>query len=339
MQPILLIDAFNFFARHFIVNPASTARGVPIGGVIGTLKGIANLAVTLKPKAIVVVWEDGGGSQRRRGIFKEYKEGRKGLRTSSGEGDEVRIYQLQVLSKALGCLPVCQIYASGAECDDVISYLVQHKFQGEQVIIASNDKDFYQLLVDSRITIYDPATKNLYNSSRSIEKFGVPSHNLTLARAVVGDPSDNLDGVPGVGFVTLLKSFPELATNEEFLPGSFMELAKAKMANHISQPGPATTKSKKAPPKALEAIIASQEIIERNWRLMLLDISALTSEQIAKVNTGLTNYSPEIEGFLFMKILLDSEIPYDTTLQELPKALSYLTKTSNCINQKESSEE
>lgn len=334
MQPVLIIDGFNLFARHFIVNPSANSRGVPIGGVIGMLKNIGFLVDAIKPKAVIVVWEDGGGSQRRRGIFKEYKEGRKGLRTSSGEGDEVRIYQLQVLSKALGCFPVCQLYAPGAECDDVIAYLAQHKFQQEQVVIASNDKDFYQLLVDPRIKIYDPATKNTYDASRALEKFGVPPHNLVVARAIVGDPSDNLNGVPGIGFTTLLKLFPELVTYPELLPEGLMELAKSKLDNQIKPLDPVARQIKappKKPPKALLSLLESEEIIKRNWKLMLLDISALTSEQIAKINSGLESYVPTIESFLFMRVMLDSEIPYDTGLQELSKTMSYLTKTSFCI--------
>lgn len=334
MQPILIIDGFNLFARHFIVNSSTNSRGVPVGGTIGMLKNIGFLVDTIKPKAVIVVWEDGGGSQRRRGIFKEYKEGRKGLRTASGEGDEVRIYQLQVLSKALGCFPICQLYAPGAECDDVIAYLAQHKFQNEQIVIASNDKDFYQLLVDPRIKIYDPATKNTYDASRTLERFGVPPNNLVIARAIVGDPSDNLNGVPGIGFTTLLKLFPELVTYPELLPEALIELAKSKMDNQIKPSDPLTKQGRvpaKKLPKALLSLLESEDIIKRNWKLMLLDISALTSEQIAKINSGLEGYTPTIENFLFMRIILDSEIPYDTGLQELSKTLSYLTRTSFCV--------
>ena len=73
----MIIDAHNQFMRSYIVDPSTSANGVPIGGVKGFLKILNKLTRLIKPTEIVIVWDGEGGSQKRRSVNKNYKAGRK----------------------------------------------------------------------------------------------------------------------------------------------------------------------------------------------------------------------------------------------------------------------
>ena len=73
---VLLVDGLNMFMRHYAANPSMTNNGDAVGGVVGFLRGIGNLCMQFNPEQVHVFWE-GGGSLRRRAIYKDYKQGEK----------------------------------------------------------------------------------------------------------------------------------------------------------------------------------------------------------------------------------------------------------------------
>jgi 5'-3' exonuclease len=75
-RPILIIDAFNNFLRHFLVNQEINLHSQPVGGVVGFMKSVDYLVGTFCPSRVYVVWENGGASQRRKHISPEYKANR-----------------------------------------------------------------------------------------------------------------------------------------------------------------------------------------------------------------------------------------------------------------------
>ena len=81
-EKILIIDAMNTFIRNYVMNPSLSATGSPIGGTKGFLMSLQKMAREIKPDNIIVVWDGGGGSAKRRAMVKEYKEGRKPLKLS-----------------------------------------------------------------------------------------------------------------------------------------------------------------------------------------------------------------------------------------------------------------
>ena len=86
------------------------------------------------------------------------------------------------------------------EADDVIAYTCGlERYKGWQKVIISNDKDFYQLCDDETV-VYRPTGDQLMNKKRIIEEFGVHPTGMALARAIVGDASDNLQGIKGAGW-------------------------------------------------------------------------------------------------------------------------------------------
>lgn len=322
-KPILIVDGLNLFIRNFMVNETITAAGVLVGGVTGFIRSLGSLVSTLHPEQVIVVWEQGGASPRRKHIYPDYKANRvtsNALKTvyrkdgkfmPSSDGQN-RVYQLQLLSKALGQMPVCQIYVPDTECDDIVAYVAKRKLQGagQTKIVVSSDKDFYQLLEDPTIRVYDPARKILIDGPYILAKFRISPRNITLARTIAGDPSDNLTGVPGVGLKTVASRFPGLATTETDLDLSWLKEAANK-----------ALKASKKPPRCFGDILASEEIIQRNWKLMYLDTSCLSASQIDRVDFKLSDFKAACNRLEFIKTLVAADI---TVTQDLDMAFTTL---------------
>ena len=315
-KPILVIDGLNYFTRSFMVNETVTATGELVGGVVGFVRGLGKLISQLHPDRVFVVWEQGGPSPRRKHIYSEYKANRatnKGLQEAyRGDGKynpnsnmKNKVYQLQLLSKALGYLPICQVYVQDTEADDIVAYLVKRKFQNEACtkIIVSSDKDFYQLLEDTTVRIYDPARKILIDSDYVLKNFGVSPRNITLARSVIGDISDNLDGVPGVGFKTIATRFKDFARDDVDLDQAWLLEA----ANN-------EIKASKKPLKCFSDIVSHSSIVARNWQLMYLDTSCLAANQISKVDYRVENFAAVADKLGYIKTFTGADIPLTTDL-------------------------
>lgn len=312
----VFIDGFNVFLRHFVVNETVNAGGDLVGGVVGFIKNLGNVISLLRPERVFVIWEQGGPSPRRKHIYSEYKANRatnkalKEVYRNDGKfiaasDQKNKAYQLQLLTKALGHLPICQIYVPDTEADDVIAYLVKRKFQTEDrtKIVVSNDKDFYQLLEDSNVRIYDPATKLLIDQKYVTEKFGISPRNITLARSVIGDVSDNLDGVSGIGFKTIANRFPDFARDDIDLTQQWLvEAAKQEIA------------SSKKPLKCFSEIVESIDVINRNWKLMYLDTSCLAASQIEKIDFKVENFQPTANKLNYIKVFSGADIPLTNDL-------------------------
>lgn len=315
-KPILVIDGLNFFLRHFMVNQTVTLGGELVGGVVGFIKGVGSLASLLHPEQIIVVWEQGGPSPRRKHIYSEYKANRatsKALQSVYRNDGKImpnadgknKVFQLQLLAKALGNLPICQMYLPDTEADDIIAYIVKRKLQGssQTKIVVSNDKDFYQLLEDPTVRIYDPARKILIDQAYVLKTFGISPRNITLARAVAGDPSDNLNGVAGVGLKTIAGRFPDIKRTDIDLDLAWIKEASTEALNES-----------KKPPKCFSSIISEMSVVERNWKLMYLDTNCLASTQLAKVDYKLETFQAVSNRLDFIKTFVAADISFSQDL-------------------------
>ncbi len=95
------------------------------------------------------------------------------------------------------------------EADDIIAYVAQtprFKRSGKKLLLSS-DKDFFQL-VDDKTVLYRPIQKEVLNKNTILEKFDIHPTNFAMARAMAGDKSDNIEGIPGLGLKTVSKRFP-----------------------------------------------------------------------------------------------------------------------------------
>lgn len=321
-RPILIVDGMNIFIRMFVVNETTTTSGDPVGGVVGFLKYINSLTNNFVPKKMYVVWEQGGGSPRRRSIFEGYKANRakdketfKNLNQGTDTGkrawlmndQENKIKQLHLLTQVLKQLPVCQLYIGDCECDDIIAYLLQNKLAGEnsRKILVSSDKDFYQLLEDPSIEIYDPGKKILVSAEKILAEHNISPRNFCLARTIVGDTSDNIPGVEGIGLKTAAKRFPMIAdTENDFQAQDILDYCQTKI-------------NEKSKIKAYSDVLAAKDVLERNWKLMYLSSSSLSASQIEKIDFTVDNFKPNLNKLGLIRTMIDAGVITDVDYDRL----------------------
>ena len=268
----ILIDGLNVFMRHYCANPTVSLNNEQCGGIVGFLRNIQHLADRFQPNKITVVWE-GGGSSRRRSIESNYKNGRRpmtlnrsGYYSDMYDTEDNRNYQLKTLIEVLKFVPVTQIYVSDCEADDIIGYICRNEKLGQEKILITSDKDYYQL-IDKKTKIWSPNQKKLIDAESVLDKWGISSENYCTARCFIGDQSDGIKGAKGAGFKTMIKFFPELSESNFVSVSDIINKAK-------------TIDSKS---KVINEIIANESRLKKNWQLMYLDIKSLSWSQIKSI--------------------------------------------------------
>lgn len=197
-KPLLLVDGSSWLHRAFnALPPLTTQAGEPTGALYGVVNMLRRLLVDYQPDALAVVF-DAPGKTFRHEWFPDYKANRPPLDPELAQ----QIEPLHAFIRAMG-LPLLQI--SGVEADDVIGTLTRQAItRGWPVLIVSSDKDLAQL-VNGRVRLLDTMKNVITDAAGVEEKFGVPPTRIVDWLALVGDASDNIPGVSGVGKVTAAK--------------------------------------------------------------------------------------------------------------------------------------
>ena len=215
---VLIVDGLNLYLRAFAVNGALNDNGVPVGGLTGFLRSLAYAIREVNPTRVIIVYDGAGGSQRRRKIHPNYKSNRTpgkritrwdAFKNATEEKEAMKI-QFSRLIEYLDFLPVNVISIDKIEADDTIAYIA-HTLLNEDVTILSADQDFLQL-VNERITVWSPTKKKFYTPRMVMDDYGVPAHNFLMYKILMGDKSDNIEGVKGLGPKKLPKIIPDLLT-------------------------------------------------------------------------------------------------------------------------------
>ena len=295
----LIIDGTNIFYRAYVVNPSLSNSGLPVGGLVGFLKSLQKLIREMKPTKVFVCWDGAGGSSRRRSVVSSYKEGRKAIRLNRSTGvslsleeeNQSKLRQIMRLFEYLDNLPLIQLMHDGVEADDMISILCQ-ELRGEQKIIVSSDKDFYQLLDDETI-IYRPVQAVFKTKKDIVEEFQIHPNNFALARAVSGDKSDNLQGVKGAGLKTLAKRFPFLVEEKDY---SLTDLVDAceETENKL---------------KIHEGILDNYDKILKNYKIMQLYVPSVSFQVRDIVKNAKENYSRYYNKTEIVKMMFTDGFP------------------------------
>lgn len=205
MAGILLIDGFNLVYRCFYATPALTrSDGFPTNALHGWVKSLWRLMDQEKPDHTVVFF-DLGGSQDRLALHPEYKAQREAMPAEL----ERQIPVVKELTRALGLAAIEQ---DGVESDDLLaSCAIAKAAEGHDVLIVSSDKDFAQIVSERiRIMLPPPSAQpklgwRLLDTTGVKEKFGVPAEKIPDYLALIGDTSDNIPGLSGVGPKTAIK--------------------------------------------------------------------------------------------------------------------------------------
>jgi len=249
--------------RSYAAIPTLDENGNHIGGMAGFLKSLGYAIKTFKPTRVVLVFDGKGGSQRRRKIYKDYKANRKpptrlnrqyDMTTDEQEKENMK-YQLVSLVEMVECLPVSILALDYIEADDVIAYFSELVTKnGGTSIIYSTDKDFLQMVSES-VKVYSPVKKKTFDINVVLETYGVHPSNFVFYRSLLGDKSDNIDGISGAGEKTVLKYIPELADGNVEVNLSLVEQKYSDI---------------KKKPKMIENILDNNDIVDRNLQLMNL---------------------------------------------------------------------
>ena len=214
---LVLIDGTAYLYRAYhALPPLKNTKGENTGAIHGFLKAINKIIEDFDPKNIGVVF-DAKGKNFRHKIYTEYKANRSSMPEELAE----QIPKLYEILELMGLPP---IIISEVEADDVIGTLSKKFKKIGGVKIFSGDKDFAQL-VDKNVTIINPVSLDIMDERAVKKKFGVKPSNIIDYLALVGDKSDNIPGVPGVGGKTASRlinkygSAEEIINKHELIPG------------------------------------------------------------------------------------------------------------------------
>ena len=260
---LLVIDGLNTFIRVFSAVPALNDDGQHIGGVTGFLRSVAAVVRLIKPTRCIIVFDGKGGSRRRKDIYPEYKANRanktafnryKEFASLEDEQDSMR-RQFGGVIQYLNCLPITTLSIDNVEADDIMAYIVNEIYtdQKNRVTICSTDRDFLQL-VNDRISVWSPIKKKMYTPSVMKEEFGFNSTNYLVYRSFIGDKSDNIPGLKGVGPKSLVKYFPVFTEDREITIDELVEYA-----NDVDKKY-----------KVHTLVSENKELLELNYKLMQL---------------------------------------------------------------------
>ena len=195
--PLILVDGSSYLYRAYhALPPLTNSKGVPTGAV----KGVINMMRRLQkdyPQSTLVVVFDAKGKTFRDDIYPDYKAHRPPM------PDDLRV-QIEPIHNIIKAMGLPMLIIDGVEADDVIGTLAVQATAAEQpVVISTGDKDIAQL-VNEHITMINTMNNSMLDRAGVIEKFGIPPELIIDYLALLGDKSDNIPGVPGVGEKTAL---------------------------------------------------------------------------------------------------------------------------------------
>jgi DNA polymerase I len=195
--PLVLVDGSSYLYRAFhALPPLITSTGIPTGAVKGVIAMMRRMVKDYPGSPVVVVF-DAKGKTFRDELYKEYKSHRPPM------PDDLR-QQIEPIHQVIQAMGLPLLMVDGVEADDVIGTLaLESSAKQRPVVISTGDKDMAQL-VNEHVTLVNTMTETHMGRQGVIDKFGVPPELIIDYLALIGDKSDNIPGVPGVGEKTAL---------------------------------------------------------------------------------------------------------------------------------------
>lgn len=229
MKKLLLVDGNSLLHRAYHAYPSlTTSKGEVVGAVYGFSLMLLTTIEKLQPTHLAVAWDVSRVTFRHK-VYKEYKAGRP-------EMDEELLGQIERTKEAVGGLNIPQFGIKGYEADDVIGTLVKQvsqrgNFKG-QVVIVTGDRDALQLVEGSRVVVYMPVSGFLgqgrgragaikdrgimiFDEEAVKTKYGLRPNQMIDLKGLMGDASDNIKGVAGVGQVTATRLLQQADSVEQ----------------------------------------------------------------------------------------------------------------------------
>ncbi len=192
-KTVFLIDGSSFLYRaYYGLRPLHTAKGVPVQAVYSFARMIRKLIDTFGPQYIAIVWDSRGKTTRHQ-MFEAYKATRQAPPSDIFE-------QKEYIIKFADLIGMRQIAQPGIEADDIMFSIAQEQKQaGKTVVMITSDKDMGQAIENDTVVLFDPWKDQVFNEEAFSLKMGIPVRKMPLYFAILGDASDNIPGVRGIG--------------------------------------------------------------------------------------------------------------------------------------------
>lgn len=221
---INLIDVSGFIYRAFYALPSLTYKGEEVGALYGFCAAMRKIT-NLFPNSMFIAALDSGKKTFRNEIYTEYKANRKAM-------PEELISQISFIKEACEKFGFFISSKIGYEADDIIASYVS-KIKGHKINIISSDKDLMQLMSDT-VSIYDPMKQKYITEEDVFKKFGVNHQKILDVLSLMGDSSDNVPGVPGIGPKTAAELINKYGSIENLI-NHLDELPKNKRNETLKQ--------------------------------------------------------------------------------------------------------
>lgn len=220
-----LLDASGFiFRAYHALPPLTRADGTPVGAVMGFCNILYKLLCDIKASHVAVIF-DAKRENWRHEVYADYKANRP-------EPPEDLIPQFALIREATKAFSLEPLEVEGFEADDIIAcYAKAGAKQGYKVVIVSSDKDLMQLIEDN-VSMWDPIKQKPLGAEAVFEKFGVGPDKVVEVQSLIGDSTDNVPGVPGIGPKTaaeLINTYGDLETVLDKAP----EITKPKLRENL----------------------------------------------------------------------------------------------------------
>lgn len=275
MTTTLLVDGDNLFKIGFHGVRELYNESKHIGGLFHFINTLRKHILENEFDKVIVFWDGRNNSQKRKDIFPEYKQNRK--QTLNEYQKESFDWQRQRVKLYLEELFIRQSMIDGCESDDLIAYYC-HISEDEFKTIFSSDKDLTQL-ISEQVSVYSPIKRQLYKKGDKIDidDLEIPHENIVVYKTIMGDKSDNIDGIHFLGVKTLVKLFPEILS--EKIDINFVKEKTKELAKNITS----TAVTNLLEGKTKRGIIGDF-FWERNGKLVDLSVPLLSDENKSEVN-------------------------------------------------------
>lgn len=215
MEKIVIIDGHNLLFRMFYGIPSAikNSKGKDIRGLVGFIGSLKKIIDEFKPHSVVVVFDSETSRNKNSEIDNNYKSNR--IDYTDVIEEENPFTQLPLIMQALDYLNIQYLEVENYEADDFIASIVSNS--SYQYIIVSTDSDFIQL-INENTYLYVPRGKNsiLYDENTIIEKYNITPSKYIMFKSLVGDTSDNIKGIKGIGSITASKIL-KYSSPQEFI--------------------------------------------------------------------------------------------------------------------------
>jgi 5'-3' exonuclease len=323
---VLMCDVSNLFVRSYCVLNVINENGQDVSGIVGTINILASIISKQNPKMVVAVYDGKGGSTKKRKQFADYKQGRKfprKINTQYGAGSEESrqqnfVWQMQKLYEFMNHLPIMQVVVDAYEADEILAYMTKKRFNENQVMILSSDKDFQQLVEDGRVSIYSHSTKTVINEAEVYDKFGALGGGIAVVKSIIPDKSDNIKSLASIsnakpiGVKTLNKIFPSLLSDKALTLDRFFECCEDIVNNDVDMILDNKDKKKaKQFKQHCQDLLNNKDLLQQRYNIVQLQDVDLSLRAISEIDGAVDSFKSNVmfNNIVLRKLFFKDGIP------------------------------